>query len=65
MPSYFILFYFLIFLIFIYFINYLFLAVSGLSCDTRDLRCSMRDLSLQCVGFSLVVARGLQSAWAQ
>ena len=43
--------------IFIY-LFILFLALSGLSC-------SMWDLSLQCMGLSLVVARELQSAWAQ
>ena len=37
---------------FYYLFKYLFLAVSGLSCG-------MRDLSLRCVGFSLVEARGL------
>ena len=36
---------------------YLFLAVSGLSCF-------MWNLSLQCTGFPLVMACGLQSAWA-
>ena len=55
---------------FIYLFN-LFLAVSSLSCDTQDLCCSPRDLSLRCtgssmrhMGFSLVVVPGLQSAWA-
>ena len=43
---------------FFFFFNiYLFLIALGLSCN-------MQDLSLQRVG-SLVVARGLQSAWAQ
>ena len=43
---------------FLFFFNiYLFLIALGLSCN-------MQDLSLQRVG-SLVVARGLQSAWAQ
>ena len=54
--SAFILFYFKIYLCY--------LAVSGLSCGTQDLRWGMRDLSLRCAGFSLVVARRLQSARA-
>ena len=33
---------------------FIYLAALGLSCSTRDLRCSM-----WCAGFSLVVARGL------
>ena len=37
--------------LFIYYLFYLFLAVLGLSCG-------MRDLLLQCVGFSLVVVYG-------
>ena len=43
----------------------LFLAASGLSCGTRDIRCGMQDLLLWCAGsllqhldFSLVVACG-------
>ena len=43
----------------------IYLAVSGLSCGTRDLRCGMQNLLLLCAGFSLVVALRLQSAWAQ
>ena len=51
--------------IFIYLINlFLFFAVSGLSCDTWDLRCGMWSLLLQHAGFSLVVVHGLQGAWA-
>ena len=34
-----------------------FLAVSGLSCGTRDLRCGMQDLSLK--GWLFVTAHGL------
>ena len=41
---------------------FIYLAASGLSCRTRDLCCGMRGLSLRRAGFSLVVARGLQSA---
>ena len=37
---------------------YLFMPMSGLSCGTRDLHCSMRDLLLWCVG-SVVVVCGL------
>ena len=44
------------FLSFFFFNIYLFFIALGLSSN-------MQDLSLQCVG-SLVVARGLQSAWA-
>ena len=46
---------------YILFKNYLFiyLAASGLGCGTQDLRCSMQDLLLGRVGFSLVVAHGL------
>ena len=50
---------------------FIFLAALGLSCGTRHLCCGMQDLLLWCAGsslrhagFSLVVARGLQSAWA-
>ena len=39
---------------FIHLFIYLFMAASGLSCGMRALHCSTR-------GFSLVVARGLQS----
>ena len=49
-----------------------YLAALDLRCGTWDLCCGMRGLSLRCacsllrcVGFSLVVAHGLQSAWAQ
>ena len=45
-----------VFFLFFFFNIYLFFIALGLSCN-------MQDLSLQCVG-SLVVARGLQSAWA-
>ena len=38
-----------------------FLAVSGLSCGTQDLLLWHAGYSLQCVGFSLVVAHMLQS----
>ena len=41
-----------------------FLAESGLSCGMRDLSLWRTGSSLQCVSFSLVVARGLWSAWA-
>ena len=44
-----------------YLFIYLFMAVSGLSCGTRDLSLQHGTSSLQCVGFSLVVARGLSS----
>ena len=42
----------------------LFMAVSGLSCSTPGFRCSMWD-HCSVVGFSIVVAQGLQNAWAQ
>ena len=50
----------------------LFMAVSGLSCSTAGMCdrcsvvfcCSMWD-RCSVVGFSIVVARGLQNAWAQ
>ena len=40
--------------------------MSGLSCGTLDLHCSMWDLFLRRAGFSLVVERGLSSCgmWA-
>ena len=44
---------------------YLFLAALGLSCGTWDLLLWHFGSSLQCTGFSLVVARGLQSLWVQ
>ena len=43
----------------------IFLAASGLSGGTRDLRCGMWDLSLWCVGFSLVEAHELSSCGTQ
>ena len=43
----------------------IYLAASGLSCGMWDLCCSMLCLSLHHVGFSLVVAHGLQSVRAQ
>ena len=51
---------------------YLFLTALGLSCGTRDLLLRCVGSSLQCMGFSLVVAcgfslvvaQGLQDAWA-
>ena len=56
----------------IFFLIFIYLAASGLSCGTWDIRCGMRDLSLwrsgsslQCAGFSLVVVCGLQGAQAQ
>ena len=36
---------------------FIYLAASGLSCGTWDLRCSMRDLSLRHAAFSLAVAQ--------
>ena len=48
----------------LFFFLFFFLAASGLSCGTRDLRCSTRDLSLCCTGSSLVVAHGLLSSCA-
>ena len=48
------------FKIFIYF-----LAASGLSCGTRDLSLRRVGSWLQCVGFSLVVARRLISCGVQ
>ena len=54
------------------FFFFFFLAVSDLNCGTRDLRCSMQDLSLQrrlslfqLAGLSLVEARGLSKCGAQ
>ena len=44
---------------------FIYLAALGLSCGRQDLCCSMWDLSLQCAGFSLVVAHRLQSARPQ
>ena len=49
--------------IFIYSFIY-FLAASGLSCGMWDLSLQCVGSSLQHMGFSLVVARGLQSAQA-
>ena len=37
----------------------------GLSCGTWDLCCGMQYLSLWCMGFSLVAARGLSSCGVQ
>ena len=44
---------------------FIYLAALGLSCGMRDRCCSMWDLSLWHVGFSLLVVCGLQSLWAQ
>lgn len=46
-------------------ITFFFLSALDLSSSIRDFSCSMKDLSLWCVGFSLVVASGLQSEQAQ
>ena len=49
--------------------GFFFLAAWGLSCITRDLHCSMRELSLQCAGSFVAacgqsaVVRRLQSTW--
>ena len=37
----------------LFFFKSIYLAASGLSCGTRDLRWGMWDLSLQCMGSSL------------
>ena len=49
----------------ILFVYFLFLALSGLSCGTRELLLPCAGSSQRCVGFSLVVAHGLQSTRAQ
>ena len=41
------------------------LSVLDLSSSIRDFSCSKGDLSLWCMGFSLVVGSGLQSEQAQ
>ena len=47
-----------------FFFFYLFLAVSGLSSGTQDLSLRHMGSLLRCIGFSLVVARRLQSMQA-